>query len=449
MLLFKFLHRILWLITTIVIIHTGIKLTISLKGAQVTLLPDMFKTLLKKDKNSISSFEAFSLAAGARIGVGSLAGVALAIYWGGPGTIFWMWIVALITASLAFSESTLAQLYKEKNDNFFIGGPAYYMSSAEKNKLKSFLYAGILIFSYPFGFSLIQMNTISRSFYHAFKIPSLITGIIISFVLAFIIFGGAKRIAKISAKMMSFMSILYIGTSLLIILFNIFKMPMVITKIINSALNFKSFGFGLLGTFIIGVQRGIFSNEAGLGTGAIAAATSDNKHPVEAGLVQALSVYFTTLIICTITAFIILLAEINFPPNLELNGIEITQVSFIRYLGPFGSYFIAIIIFFFAFTTIVSGFYYGESNVYYLFDNNPTIINLFKISVIITLVLGTIIRPGLLWMFVDTLIVFMALLNLSSINNLENIVKHTLKNYLLKKETGDKLKYRNKTLKYW
>lgn len=421
------INKILWSITTILMIYSGIYFTFKLKGIQFRF-KDIFKSFKKSNNNSlVSPFETLTMSLAGRIGVGSLAGVALSIYVGGVGTVFWMWVTAFICAPNAFSESVLGVLYHKKDNDIYVGGPSYYINYGLKNKSLSKIYALLIIITYIFGFLSIQSNTITKSITDVINIQPIIIGIIITLITSFIIFSGVKGIAKFTSALVPIMSLIFIVVSLFIIGINFEKIPNMIFEIIKHAFNFKALGMGVFNTFIIGIQRGIFSNEAGIGTGAIASAVS-NDNPTKQGLLQVLGIYFTTLVICTITAFVIILSDYNTLVLNDINGIEITNYAFSFFIGKLGNITVIISIILFAFSTIIAGYYYGESNLMFLVKNNKYNFIL-KIVTLFILLISSVVSANILWNFVDIFVAILGIINIISIFYLRKDIIKEVKNY--------------------
>ena len=326
----KELEHFIWSYLTIpTLLLISVIFTFYYKGVQFKL-GTMIKCLTKggTNKDSVSSFQSFAMALAARVGVGSLAGVALGIYIGGPGSIFWMWISVFITAAASFAESTLAQIYKKKDGNLFVGGPAYYIEYGLHNKSFAMSYAIIIILTYTFGFSAIQANTIATSFKDVLSIPPLVTGIGLAMLSGVIIFGGTSLVAKITSKIVPIMALFYIGIGVLVMIMHLDYIPTFFITIFEDA--FKPsplIGGTVMFTIITGVKRGVFSNEAGMGSGAHAAAVTDSEYSVEQGYIQAFGVYVTTLLICTITAFLIMVTNAITIADTYANGIENTTFN--------------------------------------------------------------------------------------------------------------------------
>ena len=427
------IEKILWLINSSLIIISSIYFTFKLNFVQTKVIT-MFKELFKKNKvkDSISPLQSLMLVLAGRIGVGSIAGVAIAIYYGGPGTIFWMWIICFLSASITFAETLLGVYFKEKDEkNINRGGPSYYLSKGLNKKVLGNIYAILIILSYVGGFLSIQSNTITKSIQNFVNINSITIGIVICVLTSFIIFGGIKKIAKVSTTLVPLMTIIYVITALFITIINSDKIIDILVLIIKDAFNFKSVTGGILGTIVIGIQRGIFSSEAGLGTGAIAASTTNSK-PVSQGFVQMIGIYITTFLICTSTAIIILTSNYNSISFTDLNGIEITQYAFNYHLGNFGILIVFISICLFSFSTILSGYYDGESSLKYLLKNPKKYLIILKIITIIILFLGSIISSSKLWNIVDILVALLAIINIYGIYKLKDII---IKEYKKSKKT--------------
>lgn len=422
----ELINKISWAIATIFLVFSGIYFTFKLKGVQFKF-KRMLKSLLKKDeKSAIKPYQTLMMVLAGRIGVGSIAGVALAIYLGGVGAIFWMWIIAFIGASNSFAETVLGILYKEKDEkNIYKGGPSYYIKKGLNNKKLGAIYACLVIFSYVGGFLSIQSNTITKSINQIIDISPIIVGIIISIFTSFIIFGGIKRIANTASKIVPFMTIGYVLIAIYICIVNIDRLPNIFISIIKDAFDFKPFFSGFLGTMVIGVQRGIFSNEAGLGTGAIASSTVATEDASSQGYLQMIGVYITTMLICTSTAIIILTSPYQTLILNDVNGIEITQSAFTYHLGNVGNYLIFLSIILFSFTTILTGYYDGEASLKYFFKEVKKRYLLYlKIATIFILFIGCMIASTTLWAFVDILVALEAIINIYALVMLRKDVIH-------------------------
>ena len=408
----SFINTLCWMIATIMLISCGLFYTFKLHFAQFNF-KKMFNSMKKSNGNDgISPFKTLTLALAARIGVGSLAGIALGIYNGGIGVIFWIWISSLITLPNSFVESTLAVMFHEKDGKYYKGGPAYYINKGLGYKKLSTLYAIIITICYLGGFLAIQSNTIAVSLKNYVNIPLIVSGLVVAFVSYLIISKGLKRIANFTSFLVPIMGILYMFVAIIILFINIDKIPILFSKIMKEAFNIKALGWGIISSIIIGVQRGIFSSEAGIGTGAVASGTSDTTNPLKQGYVQMLGVYFTSFIICTSTVFIILTSNIDIKSFSLPNGIEITLSALNYHLGNIGTIVLVLAIISFAFSTIVSGYYYGESNLSYL---NTDFVKkralLINIIISIILLIGAILPPTNLWNIVDIGVAILAIIN--------------------------------------
>lgn len=418
------ISNLLWSISTVLLLGTGIYFAIKLNFLHLNF-KEIIKSLKNKDKESggISPFESLSVALGGCIGVGSLAGIALAIYKGGIGTIFWIWLSCLLVAPNSLVENTLALIYQKKDKKEYVGGPSYYIETGLGYKKLAMLYAFLITVAYLLGFLTIQSNTIVKSITNIFNIPSILVGLVIGLISYFIIKKGTKGIAKFSSIVVPIMGAIYLIISLIIIFKNITLMPRLIINIVKEAFNFKSLGWGVLSSMLIGIQRGIFSSEAGTGTAAIASGSSTIKSPIKQGLIQSLGIYFITFIICTSTALIILTSNYKPLDYTNVNGIEITQNALIYHLGSFGNLVLYFCILAFSFSTIVSGYFYGETNLKYILKNmNDNHIFILKIITCLLLTLSSIVSPTILWDFVDILAALLVVINVFAIFSLRKDV---------------------------
>ena len=354
------------------LIICGLYFTIRTRFVQFTLLGDMFRQLVDASPSSggkkhISSFQAFAVSVATRVGTGNLAGVATAIAVGGPGAVFWMWIIALIGSATAFVEATLAQLYKRPDSESFIGGSAYYISRGMKNKWMAALFAVLLTLTFGLSYNSIQSNTICGALNQAFGFNQTIVGIILSALALFIAFGGIQRIAHVSSVLVPVMAIGYFILALVVVIMNYNLVPHVIKLIFVNAFGFEQVAGGGLGmTIMIGIRRGLFSNEAGEGSAPNVAATAHVSHPVKQGLIQALGVFTDTLLVCSCTAFLVLISGLYNSEGIQ--GIQLTQASMESQVGSWGTIFVAIAIILFAFSSIIGNYYYGEANIRFLTD---------------------------------------------------------------------------------
>jgi AGCS family alanine or glycine:cation symporter len=392
----------------------------------------------KTEGNSrhVSSFQAFAISLASRVGTGNLAGVATAISIGGPGAVFWMWIIALLGASSAFVESTLAQLYKVRGKDSFIGGPAYYMKRGLKQPWMGIVFAILIIFTFAFSFNTVQSNTICAAFEQAFQVDNTLMGIILTGLTVLIIFGGIQRIAKVSSIIVPLMALGYILLAFTIVLMNITRLPEVIEIIIANAFGWEqALGGGIGIALMQGIKRGLFSNEAGMGSAPNVAATADVSHPVKQGLIQTLGVFTDTLVICSCTAFIILFSGMY--ANGETNGIQLTQMALDNEIGSGGTIFVAIAILFFAFSSIIGNYFYGEANLRYITENKKIIL-LFRIISGSMVMFGALAGLDLVWGIADICMGLMAIFNLIAITILGKYAFRLLDDYRSQKRNGIK-----------
>lgn len=432
-----------------VLIIIGLYFSFRTKFVQIRLFKDMVRLLgegitdSEVRKKGVSSFQAFAMSTASRVGTGNLAGVAIAITLGGPGAVFWMWLIALIGAASAFIESTLAQIYKVKDKNGFRGGPAYYMEKALNARWMGIIFAVLISISFGLVFNAIQTNTLTLAFEGAFGLERKYVGIVIAALVAIIIFGGIKRIARVAEILVPFMAVAYILIALYIIVTNITLLPGVIALIFKSAFGIEqAFGGGLGAAIMHGVKRGLFSNEAGIGSAPNAAAIADVSHPVKQGLVQTLSVFTDTILVCSATAFIILMSDIT-PKGQD--GIKITQLALESQVGSWAPAFVAIAILLFAFSSLISNYYYGETNIEFL-NTHPFILQGYRILVIGMILFGSVAKIELVWNMGDFFMAFMGLFNLIAILLLGNIAIAALKDYTKQRKQGKDPQFHESTI---
>ena len=384
-------------------------------------------------KRQVSSFQAFAVSIASRVGTGNLAGVATAIAVGGAGAVFWMWIIALLGSVNAFVESTLAQLYKRKDKDSFIGGPAYYMQYGLGKRWMGILFAILIAITFGFAFNSVQSNTICAAWEHAFGINHTWMGIGLTAVTLVIIFGGIHRIAKVSSWIVPIMAVGYIILALGIVIYNITEIPAVIAHIFRNAFGWEqAIGGGMGAAVMQGIKRGLFSNEAGMGSAPNVAATAAVSHPVKQGFIQALGVFTDTLVICSCTAFIILVSN---PADASLNGIQLTQAAFTEQVGSLGSVFVAIAILLFAFSSIIGNYYYGEANIRFI-SRRPIYLWLYRVLVSCMVMCGAVMSLDLAWSLADVTMGLMTICNLIAIVLLSRQALWLLRDYATKKQRG-------------
>ena len=412
------LLRILTVISIILLFAGGLYFSINMCFPQLKW-KKLFKGFKEEKNNSISPLKSLMMSLAARIGVGSIAGVALAIYLGGPGTIFWIWITGIITSINTYCESYLASKYQVKDDKDYRGGPYYYIEYGLHKKKLAKIYAFLIIIAYIVGFMTIQANTITVSVSNYYHINKKIIAIILIIVSYISISKGLNSIINITSKIVPIIGIIYILLSIIIIINNINIIPSIFINIITSAFNFKSITSSFIPTFLIGIIRGVFSTESGLGTGSIATSTTYTKNKVNLGLIQILGIYFTVFIICTGTALIILTSNYEHIIINNINGIELTQYALNYHLGKYGIIVLILLIIFLAYSTIIAGYYYGESSIKYLCKSKK-IIGLLKVLIIVFLYFGSIINPNYIWDAVDVLVEILLIVNMYSLLKMRN-----------------------------
>ena len=432
------------------LVACGLWFTWKTRGVQFRMIGEMFRLLTDSATSSIeeladpnfkrkhiSSFQAFAVSVATRVGTGTLAGVASAIAIGGPGAVFWMWVIALIGSATAFVESTLAQLFKLHYKDSFIGGPAYYIQRGLHQRWMAVLFAILITLQFGLSNNSIQANTICGAMQEAFGWSPLWVGALLAAMALFIVFGGIQRIANVSAVLVPVMAIGYVILAVIIIAMNITEIPHVMKVIVLDAFGIEKVAGGAIGATIMnGVKRGLFSNEAGEGSAPNVAATASVTHPVKQGLIQALGVFTDTLLVCSCTAFIILISGLYEVP--ELNGIMLTQSALQSEVGAAGPIFIAIAIFLFAFSSIIGNYYYGEANIRFI-TPNPTVITVYRIfSGGIMVVFGAMASFELVWNIVDFFMAFLTACNLIAIVILGKYAFRLLDDYREQKRRGIK-----------
>lgn len=401
----------------------------------VRLLGDSVPSSAEGEKH-ISSFQAFAISIASRVGTGNLAGVATAIVTGGPGAVFWMWIIALIGSASAFVESTLAQLYKRRGDKAFIGGPAYYIERGLGLRWMGVLFAVLIAVTFGFAFNSVQSNTICAAWEKSFGFDHTVMGIVLTVLTLAIIFGGIHRIAKVSGTIVPVMALGYIALALVIVGMNVTKLPQVLETIIGNAFGWQqAVGGGIGAALMQGIKRGLFSNEAGMGSAPNVAATAHVTHPVKQGLIQALGVFTDTLIICTCTAFIILFGGVS--SDSGLNGIQLTQEALTREVGNMGNIFVAVAILLFAFSSIIGNYYYGEANIRFI-TKNKTVLVAYRILVAAMVMCGAVMSLDLAWSLADITMALMTICNLIAIVLLGKQAFMLLDDYRSQKRKGIK-----------
>lgn len=422
MIIIKTINDILWILVVIVILLNSVYFSIKLRFPQLKIKA-MLKTLTDEEKtDGISSLDTLFMSLAAKIGVGSLAGVAFSIYYGGIGTLFWIFIFSFFIAINSYLENYLAIKYKINDGKYYKGGPAYYIKNGLNNKVLSYIYAIILIFTFLFGFLTIQNNTITKFVNISYQIPIVITSFIVTIISFYFILRGLKSISSLCNKIVPVMSIVYLIIGIIILILNFNQVGEFLTEIVNNAFNHKSFFTGFISSLIIGIQKSIFSSEAGVGTGAIASATTSCNDPKKQGIIGIIGTYFINIVITFLTGIIIYFSNYKEVFFGNINGIEITSYAFSYHLGEFGSLILFILIILFAFSSIVTGYYYLESNLK-IFTSNKILILILKLITIIVLFYGGIISSNTIWNIIDWCIGILLLINIYSIFKLRDEIK--------------------------
>lgn len=441
------LNDFLWTYVVIVLlVGCAIYFTVRSKGVQFRLLKDMIKVIVDRPiyNNKVSettssasveseklkkigSFQAFAVSLSSRVGTGNLAGVASAIFVGGPGAVFWMWVMALLGAATAFVEATLAQLYKRRGKDSYYGGPAYYMEFGLHRRWMGILFAVLITITFGMANQVVQSNTLCDALSDASGIDRMWIGVTITIATLVIIFGGITRISHFASIVVPFMAVGYIIISIVVLALNITEIPAMLMLIVKSAFGLEQAMGGMFGVAVMqGVKRGLFSNEAGEGSAPNAAAIASTSHPIKQGLLQALGVFSDTIIICSCTAFVILLSGLY---DSGRDGIILTKYALVEHIGSMGGLFVTAAIFLFAYSTIIANYFYGETNIRFI-TQGKTAINAFRIITGITVMVGALVSLQTAWSFVDLAMGTMTLVNLIAIILLSPKVFALLDNYM-------------------
>lgn len=441
----------------VLLLAAALYFTFITRGVQFAMFGEMWRLLAKSGSNdndtrhhsdkhhSVSSFQAFSISIASRVGTGNLAGVATAIAIGGPGAVFWMWVIALLGSASAFVESTLAQLYKVKGAKSFMGGPAYYILYGLKQRWWAVTFAVLITITFALAFNAVQAQTISDALSTSFGVPDYVTGAVLTVLTLLIIFGGIQSIARFSQWIVPIMAIAYIVLAMVIVVMNIHHFPAVMALIVENAFGYNEALGGTMGMAVIwGMKRGLFSNEAGEGSAPNVAATAAVSHPVKQGLIQSLGVFTDTILICSCTAFIILCSDVW---TQGYNGITLTQMAIDNEIGVpgIGSTFICIAIFFFAFTSIVANYYYGENNILFITGSHKCVVALrWVVGAIVYL--GAVTSLDVAWGFADITMALMTICNLVAIAMLGKYAVICLKDYKAQLKAGKDPVYHSHTI---
>lgn len=440
----------------IMLVAVGVYFTIRTRGVQIRLLKDGIKSLMEKNteeengKKKVSSFQALMISTASRVGTGNIAGIATAIAAGGPGAVFWMWLMAVIGGASAFAESTLAQVYKVKENGEFRGGPSYYMERALGKRWMGVLFSVLLIICFAYGFNGLQSYNMSSAL--EYYIPNytesiwpMIVGLVLAAATAVVIWGGSYRIGVITSVIVPIMAISYILIGIVTMIMNVSELPKVFALIFENAFDFQAMAGGLAGSaVVIGIKRGLFSNEAGMGSAPNASASADVAHPVNQGLVQTISVFIDTLLICSSTAMMLLVSGVEGKSGV-LDGIPYVQAAISSNVGQWGIHFITFSIFAFAFSSLVGNYFYAESNILFI-KNNKTLLFVFRITCIVAIFLGAQADFSLVWNLADVTMGLMAIVNIIAIFLLSGTVVKVLNDYEKQKKQGIKPVFHEKNV---
>ena len=429
-------------ILIIMLVAAGIYFTVRTRFAPFRLFGEQIRAVTEKNNgNGVSSFQALMISTASRVGTGNIVGVSTAICLGGFGSVFWMWVIAIIGSASAFVESTLAQIYKRKGPDGCYGGPAYYIESALKNRTLAVVFSVLLIITYGFGFNMLASYNLQDTFstygfYNKSTTPWII-GAVIAVIVCYCLIGGGKRIAKITSLLVPVMGVAYVVISLIVVVLNIKFLPDVFARIFREAFDFKSIFGGFTGSCVmLGIKRGLFSNEAGIGSAPNASASAEVSHPAKQGLVQVLSVFIDTILICSATAFMCMFSGVE--PTEEIAGAVYVQQAIASVFGKFGPIFITVAMALFAFTTLIGNLYYVDKCVIHIAGKIPSKKARVTINVISSLIIftGAGLSADLLWGIADVTMGAMAVINIPVIIILGKHAFNALKDYEKQRKAG-------------
>lgn len=440
----------------IMLAGVGIYFTVRTRGVQFRLMKDGIKSMMEKAKTDdngekkVSSFQALMISTASRVGTGNIAGIATAIATGGPGAVFWMWVMALIGGASAFVESTLAQIYKVRQNGQYRGGPSYYMERALGKRWMGILFSILLILCFAYGFNGLQAYNMSSAL--EYYIPNysdtsgpMIVGLIIAAAAALVIFGGTQRIGFFSSVIVPIMAGLYILLGLVTMIMNITELPAVFALIFKNAFDVQAIMGGFAGSaVVIGIKRGLFSNEAGMGSAPNASASADVEHPVNQGLVQVISVFIDTILICSATAMMLFVSGVEGVSGV-MDGIPFVQAAVKANVGEWGIHFITFSIFAFAFSSVIGNYFYAESNILFI-KNSKFLLFCFRITCVVVVFLGAQADFSLVWNLADVTMGFMAIVNIIAIFMLRKTALLALDNYEQLKKQGTKPVFNEKSI---
>ena len=427
------LNDLLWSkVLIVMLIGLGLYFSIASRFVQFRYFGSMFRIFgeaFKRQPGQLSSFQALMLSVAGRVGAGNIAGVSVAIMLGGPGAIFWMWVVALVGMATSYFECSLAQLYKRREaDGTYRGGPAFYIQHGLGQRWLGIVVSILLLVTFGFGFNAVQSYTVASSLHDTFGLPTYISGIALVAVIALIIFGGIKRIAKFADVLVPVMAFSYIAMALFVIGSNVELIPQTLVLIVKSAFGLEpAFAGGIGAAIIMGVKRGLFSNEAGLGSAPNVAAVAAVKHPVAQGIVQSLSVFIDTMILCSCTALIILLSGV-YQPGMEVSGVVLTQTAMASVVGEWGRVFVSVALLLFVFTTLIYNYYLGE-NALGFFSSNRSLLQTYRVLVVALVLWGSMQDLGTVFAFADVTMGLLAIANLVALTLLFKVGLRLMRDY--------------------
>lgn len=435
-------NGVLWgYVMIVALIGCALYFTVRTRLVQFRMMGDMWRLLFAshdraphgRERRRVSSFQAFAVSLASRVGTGNMAGVASALSIGGAGAVFWMWVIALIGAANAFVESTLAQLYKVRSKDSYVGGPAYYIMRGLRCRWAAVLFSVLTILTFGFAFNTVQSNTMCEALEHAFGTGHIYVGAVVAVATLAVIFGGIHRIAAVSSVVVPVMALGYLALALYVVAANITMLPEVLRTVFDDAFGIRQAVGGGMGAAVMqGIKRGLFSNEAGMGSAPNAAAAAETSHPVKQGLIQTLGVFTDTLLICSCTAFIILVSGL---PLGELDGVKLTQEALTAEIGGAGRIFVAVAISFFAFSSIFGNYYYGEANLHFI-TGDKRILFLYRLSVGGMVMFGAAVSLRTVWSLADVTMALMTLCNLAAIVLLGGKVFALLDDYRRQRREG-------------
>ena len=434
----------------IALVFCGLYFTCRTRFAQFRLFKQQIKSVTEKpsDGKSTSSFQALMVSTASRVGTGNIIGVATAICLGGFGSVFWMWVIAIIGGASALIESTLAQIYKRRGSDGWHGGPAYYIETALKSRTLAIVFSIFLILTYGFGFNMLASYNLQSTFsaygFYNPEITPWVIGLIIAALVCYCLFGGGKRIAKVASFLVPIMGAVYILVAIVVVILNIETLPGVFKAIFTGAFDFEAIFGGFTGSCIMyGIKRGLFSNEAGVGSAPNASATAEVEHPVQQGLVQVLSVFLDTLLVCTATAFMCMCSGVE-PATSSAGAADYVQRALGATLGGFGPVFITVAMILFAFTTLIGNLYYVDQSLFFMLRKKPGKVfsSIYYVIASLAIFVGAGLNAGLLWDVADITMGLMTIINVPVIIILGKYAIRALRDYEGKVKRGEKMSFK-------